>query len=67
MKQIFKETDTAKITITFADITDEEREKAFKGIAQACYDLCLHEYKRKLKRGIKANENNNGEGTAKLT
>ena len=67
MKQIFKETDTAKITITFADITDEEREKAFKGIAQACYDLCLHEYKRKLKRGIKTNENNNDEGATKLT
>lgn len=66
MNQIFKETDTAKITITFADITDEERDKAFKGIAQACYDLCLYEYKRKLKGG-NTNENNNDEGSTKLT
>lgn len=51
MKQIFKETDIAKITITFADITDEERDKVFKEIAQACYDLCLYEYRRK--RGLK--------------
>lgn len=45
----YYETDKAKITITYADITDEEREKVFKNIAQACYDLCLYEYKRKLR------------------
>lgn len=49
MKQIYRETDKAKITITFADITDEEREKVFKDFAQAAYNLCLHEYLKKLK------------------
>ena len=57
MKQIYKETDTAKITITFADITDEERDKVLKDFAQAAYNLCLHEYLKKLK------ENENEKGT----
>ena len=48
MKQIYRETDTAKITITFADITDEERDKVLKDFAQAAYNLCLYEYLRKL-------------------
>ena len=48
MKQIYRETDTAKITITFADITDEERDKVLKDFAQAAYNLCLYEYLRKF-------------------
>lgn len=48
MEQRFYETDKAKITITFADITDEEREKVFEDFAQAAYNLCLYEYKKKL-------------------
>lgn len=49
MKQIYKETDKAKITITFADITDEEQDKVLKDFAQAAYNLCLYEYKRKIR------------------
>lgn len=48
MKQIFREDEVSKATITFADITDEERNKVFKDIAQAAYNLCLHEYIKKI-------------------
>lgn len=44
----YYETDKAKVTITFADIADEEREKVFKDFAQVAYNLCLYEYLRKL-------------------
>lgn len=57
------ENDRAKVKVTFANVSDEEREVIFTNAAQAIYDLCLNEYKKETK----ANENNNDEGTTKLT
>lgn len=57
------ETENAKIRVTFENRTDEEREMIFKNMAQTIYELCLSEYKK----GIKTNENNNDEGSTKLT
>lgn len=52
----YYEDDIAKCKITFADITDKEREKVFKNFAQAAYNLCLYEYKRNLKGDANTNE-----------
>lgn len=60
----YYEDDIAKCKITFADITDEEREKVLKDFAQAAYNLCLYEYQRGLKN---TNENQDNVGTAKST
>ena len=57
------ENDRAKVKVTFANVSDEEREVIFTNAAQAIYDLCLNEYKKE----IKTNENNNDEGAIKLT
>lgn len=43
------ETDKAIIKVRFSDTSNLTREEVFKGIAQTAYNLCLHEYKRKLK------------------
>lgn len=56
-EKIYYETDVAKVTITFANKSKEEQEKIFKDIAQASYNLCLHEYKRGLE---KTNEDTKG-------
>ena len=47
------ENDRAKVKVTFANVSDEEREVIFTNAAQAIYDLCLNEYKKE----IKTNEN----------
>lgn len=49
MKQVYSEDEISKVSVTFADITDEERGKVLKDFAQAAYNLCLYEYKRRLK------------------
>ncbi|SFI95148.1 hypothetical protein SAMN02910355_0276 [Terrisporobacter glycolicus] len=49
MKKIYREDAVSKVTITFAtNQTEEQQEKVFKDIAQACYNLCLHEYLKSL-------------------
>ena len=58
------ENDRAKVKITFANKTDEEREVIFTNVAQAIYDLCLNEYKKEM--GI-TNENKNNTGATKST
>lgn len=50
------ENDKARITITFANNTKEEQDRAFKNIAEACYKLCKYEYQRGLE---KTNEDSN--------
>ena len=44
------ENDKAKITITFANNTKEEQDRAFKNIAEACYKLCKHEHLKNISR-----------------
>lgn len=62
MEYILKDDEVSKITVSYADITDKEREKVFKNVAQAAYNLCLYEYKRGLE---KTNENQDNIGTTK--
>ncbi len=57
------ENDRAKVKVTFANVSDEEREVIFTNAAQAIYDLCLNEYKKE----IKTNENNNDKGTTRIS
>lgn len=42
------ETDKAIMRFSFKNQSKEEQEKVFKNIAQACYNLCLHEYLKSL-------------------
>ena len=44
------ENDKARITITFANNTKEEQDRAFKNIAEACYKLCKHEHLKNISR-----------------
>lgn len=58
MKQIYREDAVSKVTITFAtNQTEEQQDRVLKDFAQAAYNLCLYECKRKLK------ENENEKGT----
>lgn len=50
------ENDRAKVKVTFANVSDEEREVIFTNAAQAIYDLCLNEYKKELKRDKSKND-----------
>jgi len=50
------ETDKAIMRFSFKNQSKEEQDKVFKDIAQACYNLCLYEHKRKLKEDAKTNE-----------
>lgn len=49
MEYVLRDDEVCKITVCYADITDEEREKVLKDFAQAAYNLCLYEYKRKIR------------------
>lgn len=54
MKQIYREDAVSKVTITFAtNQTKEQQDKVFKDFAQAAYNLCLHEYLKKLEEKSK--------------
>ena len=59
----YYENDKARITITFANNAKEEQDRVFKNIAEACYNLCLHEYKK----GATKDENKNISGGTKST
>lgn len=43
------ETDTAIIKVRFSNSSDLTREQIFNRIAQASYNLCLHEHERKMR------------------
>lgn len=43
------ETDVAKIKVRFNDTSNLTREEIFKSIALASYNLCLHEYEKKMR------------------
>ncbi|MCC3868465.1 hypothetical protein [Terrisporobacter mayombei] len=65
MKQIYREDEVSKVTITFAtNQTEEQQNKVLKDFAQAAYNLCLYEYQRGLKN---TNENQDNSGTTKST
>lgn len=50
MKQVYREDAVSKVTVTFAtNQTKEQQDKVLKDFAQAAYNLCLYEYKRRLK------------------
>ncbi|WP_297135722.1 hypothetical protein [Terrisporobacter sp.] len=50
------ENDRAKVKVSFANVSDEEREVIFTNAVQAIYDLCLNEYKKELKRDKSKND-----------
>lgn len=43
------ETDTAIIKVRFSDKTDLTREQVFNRIAQAAFNLCIHEHEREMR------------------
>ena len=51
------ETENAKVKVTFANVSDEEREIIFKNLAHTIYELRLSEYKKEM--GL-TNENEKG-------
>ena len=47
------ETDKAIMRFTFKNQSKEEQDKVLKDFAQAAYNLCLHEYLKKLEEDNK--------------
>lgn len=43
------ETDTAIIKVRFSDKSDLTREQVFNRIAQAAFNLCIHEHEREMR------------------
>lgn len=43
------ETDAAVVRVRLNNSTDITREQVFKRIAQASFNLCLHEHERKIR------------------
>ena len=43
------ETDVAKIKVRFNDTSNLTREQVFNRIAQAAFNLCIHEHEREMR------------------
>ena len=43
------ETDVAKIKVRFNDTSNLTRERVFNRIAQAAFNLCIHEHEREMR------------------
>ena len=53
MEDRYFENEIAKVKISFSNKSKEDKEKVFKDIANACYNLVKYEYLKELSEKVK--------------
>lgn len=53
MEDRYFENEIAKVKISFSNKSKEDKEKVFKDIANACYNLVKYEYSKELSEKVK--------------